>query len=87
MNLLLFLYLFQRNAVTTARLQGLEQDLGLTDLHYEVILSILYVTYCPAQIPSNMFLNWVKRFSLTLSRCYPVGLILFLDRPCTSVDV
>ncbi|KAF9063718.1 major facilitator superfamily domain-containing protein [Rhodocollybia butyracea] len=43
-----------RNAVTTARLKGLEQDLGLTDLQYNVVLSILYVSYCPAQIPSNM---------------------------------
>ncbi|KAF5381185.1 hypothetical protein D9757_007894 [Collybiopsis confluens] len=43
-----------RNAVTTARLKGLEQDLHLTDLDYNVILSVLYVSYCPAQIPSNM---------------------------------
>ncbi|KAJ3771621.1 hypothetical protein FB446DRAFT_644899 [Lentinula raphanica] len=47
-----------RNAVTTARLKGLEQDLHLSghslDLQYNVILSILYVSYCPAQIPSNM---------------------------------
>ncbi|KAF9029761.1 major facilitator superfamily domain-containing protein [Rhodocollybia butyracea] len=53
-----------RNAVTTARLKGLEQDLGLTDLQYNVVLSILYVSYCPAQIPSNMILNWITRPSL-----------------------
>ncbi|KAF9065161.1 major facilitator superfamily domain-containing protein [Rhodocollybia butyracea] len=43
-----------RLAVTTARLKGLEQDLGLSDLQYNVILSILYVSYSPAQIPGNM---------------------------------
>ncbi|KAF5365420.1 hypothetical protein D9758_010831 [Tetrapyrgos nigripes] len=58
-----------RTAVTTARLQGLEEDLGLTDLHYEVILSILYVTYCPTQIPSNMLLNWIKRPSIYIGGC------------------
>ncbi|KAG1794086.1 major facilitator superfamily domain-containing protein, partial [Suillus plorans] len=43
-----------RVAITTARLQGLEQDLGLTTVQYETILAILYATYCPIQIPSNM---------------------------------
>ncbi|KAJ7485985.1 MFS general substrate transporter [Mycena galericulata] len=43
-----------RNGITTARLQGLEQDLGLSDLQYSVVLSILFASYCPAQIPSNM---------------------------------
>ncbi|KAJ8079901.1 hypothetical protein PM082_016726 [Marasmius tenuissimus] len=43
-----------RNAVTTARLQGLEEDLQLTDLQYQVVLSVLFASYCPAQIPSNM---------------------------------
>ncbi|KAJ7250041.1 major facilitator superfamily domain-containing protein [Mycena haematopus] len=41
-----------RNGITTARLKGLEQDLGY--LQYSVVLSILFVSYCPAQIPSNM---------------------------------
>ncbi|TFY73344.1 hypothetical protein EWM64_g10668 [Hericium alpestre] len=43
-----------RTAVTAARLKGLEQDLHLTDLQYNVILAVLYASYCPAQIPSNM---------------------------------
>ncbi|KAF9073975.1 major facilitator superfamily domain-containing protein [Rhodocollybia butyracea] len=53
-----------RLAVTTAHLKGLDQDLGLSDLQYNVILSILYVSFCPAQIPSNMILNWITRPSL-----------------------
>lgn len=57
--------------MTTARLKGLEQDLGLTggfraskllillltsvsDLQYDTVVAILYASYCPAQIPSNM---------------------------------
>ncbi|KAJ6504733.1 MFS general substrate transporter, partial [Mycena vitilis] len=54
----------QSNGITTARLKGLEQDLGLSDLQYSVVLSILFVSYCPAQIPSNMVLNvqWRNKY-------------------------
>jgi MFS family permease len=65
-----------RNAITNARLKGLEQDLHLTDLQYNVVLSILYVTYCPAQIPSNMMLNWITKPSFYIGMCVVVwGLI------------
>ncbi|KAK0469862.1 major facilitator superfamily domain-containing protein [Desarmillaria tabescens] len=64
----------QRLAITTARLKGLEDDLGLTagggtDLEYSVILSVLYATYFPAQIPSNMALNYITRPSLYIGGC------------------
>ncbi|KAJ6622563.1 MFS general substrate transporter [Mycena sp. CBHHK59/15] len=58
-----------RNGITTARLKGLEQDLGLSDLQYSVTLSILFASYCPAQIPSNMILNRIKRPSLYIGGC------------------
>ncbi|KAJ7364887.1 MFS general substrate transporter [Mycena albidolilacea] len=58
-----------RNGITTARLKGLEQDLGLSDLQYNVVLSILFVSYCPAQIPSNMILNWITRPSWYIGFC------------------
>ncbi|KAE9382271.1 hypothetical protein BT96DRAFT_1027707 [Gymnopus androsaceus JB14] len=59
-----------RTAITTARLKGLEQDLHLSvDLQYNVVLSILYVTYCPMQIPSNMMLNWITKPSLYIGAC------------------
>uniref|UniRef100_A0A0W0G0G1 Uncharacterized protein n=1 Tax=Moniliophthora roreri TaxID=221103 RepID=A0A0W0G0G1_MONRR len=53
-----------RNGITTARLKGLEEDLGLSDLQYQVALSILFVTYGPAQIPSNMILNYITRLNI-----------------------
>ncbi|KAG2109337.1 major facilitator superfamily domain-containing protein [Suillus discolor] len=58
-----------RVAITTARLQGLEQDLGLTTVQYETILAILYATYCPIQIPSNMILGYISRPSLYIGAC------------------
>ncbi|KAG1740864.1 major facilitator superfamily domain-containing protein, partial [Suillus paluster] len=58
-----------RVAITAARLQGLEADLGLSTVQYETILAILYVTYCPAQIPSNMILSYISRPSLYIGAC------------------
>ncbi|KZS94139.1 MFS general substrate transporter [Sistotremastrum niveocremeum HHB9708] len=58
-----------RTAITSARLKGLEQDLHLTDLQFDTVIAILYASYCPAQIPSNMILNKVKRPSLYIGIC------------------
>jgi len=58
-----------RVAVTAAKLQGLTQDLHLTDLQYNTVIAILYATYVPAQIPSNMLLNRISRPSLYIPFC------------------
>ncbi|KXN85303.1 hypothetical protein AN958_11403 [Leucoagaricus sp. SymC.cos] len=58
-----------RIAITSARLKGLEQDLRLTDVQYSAVLAVFFATYCTAQIPSNMFLNHIKRPSLYISAC------------------
>ncbi|KAF8624305.1 hypothetical protein AX15_005936 [Amanita polypyramis BW_CC] len=58
-----------RIGVTTARLKGLQKDLGITDVQYATVIAILFVSYCPAQIPSNMVLNWISRPSLYIGSC------------------
>ncbi|KAF8552349.1 MFS general substrate transporter [Imleria badia] len=58
-----------RAAITAARLQGLEADLGLTDVEYETVIAILYASYSPAQIPSNMILAYISRPSLYIGAC------------------
>ncbi|KAF7327269.1 Tartrate transporter [Mycena kentingensis (nom. inval.)] len=58
-----------RTAMTAARLKGFQQDLGLSDIQYAVVLSILYATYSPAQVPSNMILNRVSRPSVYIGLC------------------
>ncbi|KAJ7503292.1 MFS general substrate transporter [Mycena galericulata] len=58
-----------RFAITAARLKGFERDLGLSDLQYSVVLSILYASYAPAQIPSNMILNKMTRPSIYIGVC------------------
>ncbi|EJF57577.1 MFS general substrate transporter [Dichomitus squalens LYAD-421 SS1] len=58
-----------RVAVTAARLKGLEQDLGLNDIQYATVLAVLYASYVPAQIPSNMILNRISRPSWYIPTC------------------
>ncbi|KAF1959948.1 permease of the major facilitator superfamily [Byssothecium circinans] len=50
-----------RNNYAAARLQGLEEDLGLTGDQYQVGLSILFVGYILMQVPSNILLSYVGR--------------------------
>ncbi|TFK71262.1 MFS general substrate transporter [Pluteus cervinus] len=58
-----------RNGITTARLKGMEQDLGISDVQYNTVIAILFVSYCPAQVPSNMILNYISRPSLYIGIC------------------
>ncbi|PVI06199.1 permease of the major facilitator superfamily [Periconia macrospinosa] len=48
-----------RNNYAAARLQGLEEDLGLVGNQYQVGLSTLFVGYILMQVPSNILLNYV----------------------------
>ncbi|KIM45424.1 hypothetical protein M413DRAFT_24628 [Hebeloma cylindrosporum] len=67
--LIFILNYIDRNGVTTARLKGMQQDLHISDIQYATVIAILFVSYCPAQIPSNMILNKVSRPSLYIGCC------------------
>ncbi|KAG8221319.1 major facilitator superfamily domain-containing protein [Butyriboletus roseoflavus] len=58
-----------RVAITAARLKGLQTDLGLSDIQYDTVVAILYASYCPAQIPSNIALNYISRPTLYIGTC------------------
>ncbi|KAI0055452.1 MFS general substrate transporter [Artomyces pyxidatus] len=69
---IVFIYVMNyidRTAVTTARLKGLEQDLHLDDIQYNIILAMLYASYIPAQVASNMILNRISRPSIYIGVC------------------
>lgn len=51
----------QRNNYAAARLQGLEEDLNMTDEQYQIGLSTLFVGYVLMQVPSNAMLNYAGR--------------------------
>ncbi|RSL90334.1 hypothetical protein CEP51_000811 [Fusarium floridanum] len=56
-----------RNNYASARLQGLEEDLNLSDTQYQTGLSVFFVGYLLGQIPGNMILNWFGRPSIHLA--------------------
>ncbi|KAK1625764.1 major facilitator superfamily domain-containing protein [Colletotrichum phormii] len=49
-----------RNAITVARLDGIENELNLTSTKYQTCVSILFVGYILGQIPSNMLITRVR---------------------------
>lgn len=60
-----------RNAIATARLDGLEEDLGLTGSQYQTCVSILFVGYILGQIPSNLLITRLRP-SIYMSVCMAV---------------
>lgn len=46
-----------RNAITVARLDNLEAELGLSSTEYQTCVSILFAGYILGQVPSSTFFN------------------------------
>ncbi|KAI5966832.1 uncharacterized protein KGF55_000241 [Candida pseudojiufengensis] len=70
MTMLITIYILNyidRNNIASARLGGLEKDLGLKGNQYQICISILFVGYILFQIPSNMLLNKLGRPSAYLA--------------------
>ncbi|KFY88214.1 hypothetical protein V500_06496 [Pseudogymnoascus sp. VKM F-4518 (FW-2643)] len=58
--LIILLYLFSfldRVNIGNARLYGMEDDLNLKGNQYQIAVSILFVTYCGLEVPSNLLLK------------------------------
>jgi len=49
-----------RNALPQARLQGLEKDLGMKGVDYNIVLSLTFIGYILMQIPSNLLLGYFR---------------------------
>lgn len=58
--LMYWLNFLDRNAITLARLNNFEEDLGLVGSQYSTAVSILFVGYILGQIPSNMIITRVR---------------------------
>jgi hypothetical protein len=46
-----------RNAITVARLDNMEKDLGITSVQYQTCVSILFVGYVLGQVPASKSAN------------------------------
>lgn len=57
-----------RNALANARVQGIEESLGLTGSEFNTAVSVLFVGYLALQIPSNMILPYTRP-SIYLPAC------------------
>lgn len=51
--LMYWLNFLDRNAITIARLDGLQKELKLTGVQYQTCISLLFVGYVLGQIPSS----------------------------------
>ncbi|KAK4186369.1 putative transporter [Podospora australis] len=57
---LLYLFCFiDRANVGNAKIAGLEKDLGMSGYDYNALLSIFYISYILAEIPSNICCKWI----------------------------
>ncbi|KAH8888524.1 major facilitator superfamily transporter [Thozetella sp. PMI_491] len=57
-----------RNAVPQAKIQGLNTDIGLQGVEYNIVLSVTFIGYILMQVPSNMILSYCRP-SWYLSLC------------------
>ena len=65
-----FLNYLDRSAIASARLNDLEEDLGLVGSQYNTCISVLFVGYLLMQVPSNMIMNSGKiRPSIYMGLC------------------
>lgn len=62
-----------RNALPNARIQGIEEDIGLVGDQYNTAISVLFAGYIALQIPSNLLLTRVRP-SIYLVRINPTYL-------------
>lgn len=65
--LMYFMNYLDRNNLAQARLNNIEEDLGMKGTDFNTTISILFVGYMLMQVPSNMMITRVKRPSWYMS--------------------
>ncbi|EUC29848.1 hypothetical protein COCCADRAFT_8025 [Bipolaris zeicola 26-R-13] len=74
-----------RNNIAAVRLAGLQEELNLSSVEYQTIISILFVGYILMQVPSNLFLNKFGKPALYLPTCMVVwGIISGATAACQN---
>jgi len=88
MPMLILIYILNyldRNSIASARLAGLEADLGLVGSEYQLCVSILFVGYILCQVPSNMFLESIPKPSIYIGAVMTIwGIISGATAACTN---
>ncbi|ETS78525.1 hypothetical protein PFICI_10587 [Pestalotiopsis fici W106-1] len=78
MMMMYLLSFLDRVNIGNARLYGLEEDLGLTSNQYQVCVSILFVTYCLFEVPSNLVLKKIRPHRYLAGLCFAWGILATL---------
>jgi len=61
MGVLYILNYIDRQNLAAAKLQGLMEDLNMTNQQFATAISILFVGYLPFQLPSNLIISRLTR--------------------------
>ncbi|PVH77347.1 MFS general substrate transporter [Cadophora sp. DSE1049] len=73
-----------RNAIALARLDNLQDDLGLNSTQYQTSVMILFVGYLAGQVPSNMLLTRIRP-SYYMAACMALwAVVSALTAVCTN---
>jgi len=63
-SLLYLLCYLDRGNIGNAKIEGLQQDLKLTDNQYNICLTVFFITYSFFEVPSNILLKWLGKQSI-----------------------
>lgn len=50
-----------RQNLAAAKLQGVMEDLNMSEEMFATAIAVLFASYIPFQVPSNMFISRIKR--------------------------
>ncbi|KAF7555293.1 hypothetical protein G7Z17_g2279 [Cylindrodendrum hubeiense] len=81
-----FFNFLDRNAMISARINSMEEDLGLKGTEYQTCVSILFVGYLCGQIPSNMILNRVRPSWYMAGFCLAWSILSLLTYKASSYE-
>ncbi|KAJ0420970.1 major facilitator superfamily domain-containing protein [Aspergillus carlsbadensis] len=80
MTLILYLLAWlDRANVGNARVAGLDKDLNLSDHQYKIAITVTYVPYIAAELPSNLILKKIGPRILLPTLCTAWGLVTILQ--------
>jgi MFS family permease len=84
MTIFYFLSFLDRSNIGNARVAGLQKDLNLTDTQYQICVTVLYVPYIVAELPSNLLLRKIGASVLMPTLLTIWGIMVTLQGLVTS---
>ncbi|KAF9038143.1 MFS general substrate transporter [Panaeolus papilionaceus] len=79
MTMFYLLSFLDRANIGNARVAGLQHDLGLSDHQYQICVTVLYVPYIMAELPSNLLLKYIGPKYLMPSLLTAWGIVVTLQ--------